>query len=91
MPWELDFDHQWPKKHPHLALYIIFEMLDDCLVKAEHGGLDVIDTYVFWNVQEPSHGTRDGGRGYAVIPSAATQSPEKQSPHHGNKVSIAFL
>ncbi|KAI7754525.1 hypothetical protein M8C21_028895 [Ambrosia artemisiifolia] len=31
----------------------------------------------------PSQG--DGGGGNAVIPSSATQSPEKQSPHHGSK------
>ncbi|XP_061356322.1 beta-galactosidase 5-like [Gastrolobium bilobum] len=30
------------------------EMWEDLIQKAKHGGLDVIDTYVFWNVHEPS-------------------------------------
>ncbi|KAK3008150.1 hypothetical protein RJ639_015129 [Escallonia herrerae] len=32
------------------------EMWGDLIQKAKQGGLDVIDTYVFWNVQEPSPG-----------------------------------
>lgn len=32
-------------------------MWDDLVVKAKNGGLDVIDTYVFWNIHEPSPGT----------------------------------
>ncbi|CAL0327012.1 unnamed protein product [Lupinus luteus] len=32
------------------------EMWEDLIQKAKHGGLDVIDTYVFWNVHEPSPG-----------------------------------
>ncbi|OIW03513.1 hypothetical protein TanjilG_31026 [Lupinus angustifolius] len=32
------------------------EMWEDLIEKAKHGGLDVIDTYVFWNVHEPSPG-----------------------------------
>lgn len=31
-------------------------MWEDLIRKAKHGGLDVIDTYVFWNVHEPSPG-----------------------------------
>ncbi|XP_058725338.1 beta-galactosidase 5-like [Vicia villosa] len=30
------------------------EMWEDLIQKAKDGGLDVIDTYVFWNVHEPS-------------------------------------
>lgn len=32
-------------------------MWEDLVQKAKDGGLDVIDTYVFWNVHEPSPGT----------------------------------
>ncbi|CAL5383523.1 unnamed protein product [Camellia sinensis] len=32
------------------------EMWEDLVQKAKNGGLDVIDTYVFWNVHEPSPG-----------------------------------
>ncbi|KAF7817604.1 beta-galactosidase 5-like [Senna tora] len=32
------------------------EMWEDLIRKAKAGGLDVIDTYVFWNVHEPSPG-----------------------------------
>ncbi|XP_014501818.1 beta-galactosidase 5 isoform X1 [Vigna radiata var. radiata] len=32
------------------------EMWEDLIRKAKHGGLDVIDTYVFWDVHEPSPG-----------------------------------
>ncbi|WCJ35254.1 Beta-galactosidase [Euphorbia peplus] len=32
------------------------EMWEDLMVKAKNGGLDVIDTYVFWDVHEPSPG-----------------------------------
>jgi len=31
-------------------------MWEDLVTKAKDGGLDVIDTYVFWNVHEPSPG-----------------------------------
>ncbi|KAG7599608.1 Galactose-binding-like domain superfamily [Arabidopsis suecica] len=33
------------------------EMWEDLIKKAKDGGLDVIDTYVFWNGHEPSPGT----------------------------------
>lgn len=29
-------------------------MWEDLIWKAKNGGLDVIDTYIFWNVHEPS-------------------------------------
>lgn len=29
-------------------------MWEDLIMKAKEGGLDVIETYVFWNVHEPS-------------------------------------
>nr|QSM07469.1 beta-galactosidase 3 [Ipomoea batatas] len=32
------------------------EMWEDLISKAKEGGLDVIETYVFWNVHEPSPG-----------------------------------
>ncbi|KAI3747727.1 hypothetical protein L6452_10338 [Arctium lappa] len=32
------------------------EMWEDVIMKAKQGGLDVIETYVFWNVHEPSPG-----------------------------------
>ncbi len=31
-------------------------MWEDLIQKGKDGGLDVIDTYVFWNVHEPSPG-----------------------------------
>lgn len=31
-------------------------MWEDIIMKAKEGGLDVIETYVFWNVHEPSPG-----------------------------------
>ncbi|KAM7257106.1 hypothetical protein ACFE04_012847 [Oxalis oulophora] len=44
------------EKSLSLALYIIPEMWEDLIQKAKDGGLDVIDTYVFWNAHEPSPG-----------------------------------
>ncbi|KAK6922654.1 D-galactoside/L-rhamnose binding SUEL lectin domain [Dillenia turbinata] len=32
------------------------EMWEDLIMKAKDGGLDVVDTYVFWNAHEPSPG-----------------------------------
>ena len=32
------------------------QMWEDLIMKAKEGGLDVIETYVFWNVHEPSQG-----------------------------------
>ncbi|KAG5089440.1 hypothetical protein JHK86_002052 [Glycine max] len=32
------------------------DMWEDLIYKAKEGGLDVIETYVFWNVHEPSRG-----------------------------------
>ncbi|KAK9287542.1 hypothetical protein L1049_015963 [Liquidambar formosana] len=34
----------------------LMQMWEDLIQKAKDGGLDVIDTYVFWNVHEPSPG-----------------------------------
>lgn len=31
-------------------------MWEDLIQKAKDGGLDVIETYVFWNVHEPTPG-----------------------------------
>lgn len=32
------------------------QMWEGLVQKAKEGGLDVVDTYVFWNVHEPSPG-----------------------------------
>ncbi|KAI3684908.1 hypothetical protein L6452_34137 [Arctium lappa] len=42
------------------------EMWEDLVIKAKNGGLDVIDTYVFWNVHEPSPGTYDFSGRYDI-------------------------
>nr|GMD00164.1 beta-galactosidase 3-like [Ipomoea batatas] len=34
-------------------------MWEGLIQKAKDGGLDVIDTYVFWNLHEPSPGNYD--------------------------------
>ena len=31
-------------------------MWEDLIQKAKEGGLDVVETYVFWNIHEPSPG-----------------------------------
>ncbi|RZC05494.1 Beta-galactosidase 3 [Glycine soja] len=38
------------------VLFCLLQMWEDLIRKAKHGGLDVIDTYVFWDVHEPSPG-----------------------------------
>ncbi|KAI7734743.1 hypothetical protein M8C21_002996 [Ambrosia artemisiifolia] len=43
------------------------EMWDDLVIKAKNGGLDVIDTYVFWNVHEPSPGVYDFSGRYDLV------------------------
>lgn len=35
---------------------VLLQMWEDLIRKAKDGGLDAIDTYVFWNVHEPSPG-----------------------------------
>lgn len=37
-------------------LWWFFQMWPDLIAKAKHGGLNVIQTYVFWNVHEPVQG-----------------------------------
>ena len=37
-----------------IALYL--QVWADIIVKAKEGGLDVIETYVFWNYHEPVKG-----------------------------------
>lgn len=32
------------------------QMWEDLVIKAKNAGLDVIDTYVFWNIHEPTQG-----------------------------------
>lgn len=34
----------------------MMQMWEDLMLKAKNAGLDVIDTYVFWNAHEPSPG-----------------------------------
>ncbi|KAG9134791.1 hypothetical protein Leryth_001122 [Lithospermum erythrorhizon] len=43
------------------------EMWPDLIQKAKDGGLDVIQTYVFWNVHEPSPGKYDFGGRYDLV------------------------
>ncbi|XP_022981816.1 beta-galactosidase 5-like [Cucurbita maxima] len=43
------------------------EMWEDLIQKAKDGGLDVIDTYVFWNVHEPSPGNYDFEGRYDLV------------------------
>ncbi|RZC14729.1 Beta-galactosidase 3 isoform B [Glycine soja] len=43
------------------------EMWEDLIWKAKHGGLDVIDTYVFWDVHEPSPGNYDFEGRYDLV------------------------
>ncbi|KAL7618108.1 hypothetical protein Lser_V15G00652 [Lactuca serriola] len=43
------------------------EMWEDLVIKAKNGGLDVIDTYVFWNVHEPSPGIYDFSGRYDLV------------------------
>lgn len=43
------------------------EMWGDLIKKAKEGGLDVIETYVFWNVHEPSPGNYDFGGRYDLV------------------------
>ncbi|WOH04301.1 hypothetical protein DCAR_0623710 [Daucus carota subsp. sativus] len=43
------------------------EMWEDLIWKAKNGGLDVIDTYVFWNVHEPSPGNYDFRGRYDIV------------------------
>lgn len=33
-----------------------FQMWPDLILKAKRGGLNVIQTYVFWNIHEPIQG-----------------------------------
>ncbi|XP_023536059.1 beta-galactosidase 5-like [Cucurbita pepo subsp. pepo] len=43
------------------------EVWEDLIQKAKDGGLDVIDTYVFWNVHEPSPGNYDFEGRYDLV------------------------
>ncbi|KAA8536069.1 hypothetical protein F0562_028547 [Nyssa sinensis] len=43
------------------------EMWEGLIKKAKDGGLDVIDTYVFWNVHEPSPGNYDFEGRYDLV------------------------
>lgn len=31
-------------------------MWEDLIIKSKNAGLDVIDTYIFWNIHEPTQG-----------------------------------
>lgn len=39
-----------------ISFLIGMQMWPDLISKAKHGGLNVIQTYVFWNVHEPVQG-----------------------------------
>ncbi|KAK2971493.1 hypothetical protein RJ640_020899 [Escallonia rubra] len=43
------------------------EMWEDLIQKAKDAGIEVIDTYVFWNVHEPSPGNYDFGGRYDLV------------------------
>nr|GMC96949.1 beta-galactosidase 3 [Ipomoea batatas] len=43
------------------------EMWEDVINKAKKGGLDVVETYVFWNVHEPSPGNYDFEGRYDLV------------------------
>ncbi|CAI9272316.1 unnamed protein product [Lactuca saligna] len=43
------------------------EMWEDIIMKAKDGGLDVIETYVFWNVHEPAPGVYDFEGRYDLV------------------------
>ncbi|PON52017.1 Glycoside hydrolase [Parasponia andersonii] len=43
------------------------DMWEDLIQKAKDGGLDVIDTYVFWNVHEPSPGNYNFDGRYDLV------------------------
>ncbi|KAK9271001.1 hypothetical protein L1049_026589 [Liquidambar formosana] len=43
------------------------DMWEDLIQKAKHGGLDVIDTYVFWSVHEPSPGNYNFEGNYDLV------------------------
>ncbi|CAN0906522.1 Beta-galactosidase 5 [Linum grandiflorum] len=43
------------------------EMWEDLIQKAKDGGLDCVDTYVFWNVHEPSPGNYDFEGRYDLV------------------------
>lgn len=37
-------------------IFYMLQMWENLILKAKNAGLDVIDTYVFWNIHEPSPG-----------------------------------
>ncbi|GMP27292.1 hypothetical protein CsSME_00003347 [Camellia sinensis var. sinensis] len=43
------------------------EMWEDLIQKAKEGGLDVVETYVFWNVHEPSPGNYNFEGRYDIV------------------------
>lgn len=43
------------------------DMWEDLIMKAKNGGLDAIDTYVFWNVHEPSPGNYNFEGRYDIV------------------------
>ncbi|GAV71938.1 Glyco_hydro_35 domain-containing protein/Gal_Lectin domain-containing protein/BetaGal_dom4_5 domain-containing protein, partial [Cephalotus follicularis] len=43
------------------------EMWPSLIAKAKKGGLDVIQTYVFWNIHEPQEGKYDFSGGYDLV------------------------
>ncbi|MQL69305.1 hypothetical protein Taro_001585 [Colocasia esculenta] len=52
---------------PRVALVLALAMWPDLIQKAKDGGLDVIQTYVFWNGHEPSPGNYYFGDRYDLV------------------------
>ncbi|KAF2322850.1 hypothetical protein GH714_031363 [Hevea brasiliensis] len=54
---KVDFQQPHPHHHSYMPLCSWFILdVGGLIQKAKDGGLDVIDTYVFWNLHEPSPG-----------------------------------
>ncbi|KAG2281985.1 hypothetical protein Bca52824_053205 [Brassica carinata] len=49
----------YPRSTPHDTFYLRLHLPLLLLRKAKSGGIDVIDTYVFWNIHEPQQGKFD--------------------------------
>ncbi|KAL5139846.1 Beta-galactosidase 6 [Glycine soja] len=62
--WYLVLYIHYPRSTPKVlfitlflsGLCLLFQMWPDLIQKSKDGGLDVIETYVFWNLREPVRG-----------------------------------
>lgn len=57
------------------------DMWEDLITKAKNAGLDVIDTYVFWNVHEPSPGNYNFDGRYDLVSFIKTVQKAKLYVH----------